>query len=121
MQASTILKNASILNVDFQRLVEESDLRGALVYLDPPYATRNYRIFTQYDGSSFGVQDVARLKETLRYIHSQGARFVLSYADVSEISSLKDEWRAETVSVVRNVSGFSKGRKSAAEILVRNF
>lgn len=119
--ASKILKSAKVVTNDFENTVKKYTKPDTIVYLDPPYATKNSRVFTQYDSHSFGLNDLERLSLSLDLINRRGAHFILSYANVPEVEHLKKQWFSKEISVQRNVSGFSGSRKEAKEILLYNF
>jgi DNA adenine methylase len=118
--ASRLLRRAKIVCGDFERVVRGSVRRGDFVYLDPPYAVRNRRMFRQYDASTFGLEDLERLRVLLREIDSRGAVFVLSYAFSKEAIDLSRRWKSVRVSVNRNIAGFASDRRRAIELLITN-
>ena len=96
-----------LLNGDFDAVVHKMVKPGEFVYLDPPYAIENQRIFTQYCNHTFGLNDIARLNETICHINRIGAYFLLSYAYTEKIKSVFKCWSIREVSVQRNIAGFS--------------
>src|SRR5205823_1595241 len=113
------LKSARIYSEDFEAILDrtrESDF----VYLDPPFALDNRRIFRQYGPQTFGLDDLGRLGKALKRIHKRRVRFVLSYAYCPEALGAFGQWRIQKVYTQRNVAGFSRHRRKAAEILVSN-
>lgn len=120
-KASFLLNRCELVTTDFYSTIIENVKKGDFVYLDPPYATNNSRIFRQYNSSTFGVEDINRLDVALNYINDVGAYFVLSYACVEEIIFLTKKWETTNVSVRRNISGFSDKRKVAKELILKNF
>jgi DNA adenine methylase len=119
--ASNRLKNVDIRCGDFASILASEVKDGDFVYLDPPYAVQNTRIFSQYGPQTFGLNDLERLRETLIKIDSSGALFLLSYADCDEAKHFFRDWPTTNVEVQRNIAGFAKHRRRAAEILVSNF
>ncbi|MEW8241439.1 MAG: Dam family site-specific DNA-(adenine-N6)-methyltransferase [Candidatus Thiodiazotropha sp.] len=119
--ASAILKNAKVLSADFFETVVENLEENDFVYLDPPYATANVRVFRQYSPFTFGIEDIQRLSSLLRIIDLKGGKFVMSYADTTEIAHLKSTWHCQYLAVLRNISGFTKGRKRTNEVVITNF
>lgn len=121
LSTAKALEVATLIVGDFARPVEENCHSGSFVYLDPPYATNNSRVFTQYDSHSFGTGDIARLAALLDDIDSVGGHFLVSYADVPEITRLRSRWNVTFISVQRHVSGFASGRRRATELLISNY
>lgn len=119
--AASRLKNAEIRCGDFASLVDNEVKKGDFVYLDPPYAVQNKKIFRQYGPQTFGLEDLDRLRNTLKRIDSRGALFLLSYANCDEAKDYFSDWSAIDVEVQRNIAGFARHRRMASEILVSNF
>lgn len=120
LRSAQMLKRANLVNNDFQTVVQEHVERGDFVYLDPPYAVDNRRIFRQYGPQTFGIDDLQRVKNCLRIIENRGATFVLSYAYCTEALRMFEEWPHHKVFCQRNISGFVKHRRRAAELIVTN-
>lgn len=120
-EASLVLQKATLEKTDFFKTISKHITKDDFVYLDPPYATENGRVFRQYSPSTFGIKDIERLSGILSGIDDHGAKFALSYADTSEIQPLTERWNCHRHEVVRNISGFAKGRKKASEIVLTNF
>jgi DNA adenine methylase len=113
------LKTARIHSEDFETILDKTR-EGDFVYLDPPYALDNRRIFRQYGPQTFGLKDLERLGNALKRLHRRRVRFVLSYAYCPEALDAFGGWQIQKVYTQRNVAGFSKHRRRAAEILVFN-
>ncbi|TXJ28978.1 MAG: Dam family site-specific DNA-(adenine-N6)-methyltransferase [Chitinophagaceae bacterium] len=114
------LENATIVQGDFETIIFEHARPGDFVYLDPPYAVQNRRIFKQYGPQTFGLQDLERLREVLHYLNCINAKFLLSYAYCKEAISIFDDWQVQKTFTQRNISGFAEFRKTAAEVLITN-
>jgi DNA adenine methylase len=119
-EAVAVLAGAELRHSDFELLIRDEVEAGDFVYLDPPYAVENVRIFNQYGPHTFGLRDLDRLREALDHIARVGAQFVLSYADCAEVERLFGDWHVQRVSTHRNISGFAKHRAAASEVLVTN-
>lgn len=118
--ASARLQSADIVCGDFQAVVVQKVRSGDFVYLDPPYAVSNRRVFRQYGARTFDTSDLARLSATLKVIHDRGARFLLSYAFCTESIHEFSAWHQRKVFTQRNISGFSSHRRLAAELMISN-
>ena len=117
---SKALEKTLLVNNDFEFVIKENCQKGDFVYLDPPYAIANSKIFYQYDPHTFGLEDIKRLKDLLTELDRKDIDFLLSYAYCEEIISLFKEWNIRTVKTQRNIAGFSKNRKKAVELLISN-
>jgi DNA adenine methylase len=114
------LSKAKFVCSDFEKVLANNLREGDFVYLDPPYAVSNRRIFKQYNAQTFGLADLQRLSELTHHIDAIGANFVVSYAYCSEALNLFRDWNIQVISTQRYISGFGKFRKRAKELLVSN-
>jgi DNA adenine methylase len=121
VQCSEALRSADIVHGDFEKIVLDNVAHGDFVYLDPPYAVSNRRIFKQYSASEFGMEDVKRLSDLLSEISRRGAKFVVSYAQSPETEIISSGWKVSRTFAQRNVAGFAKHRRRAVEIQISNF
>jgi DNA adenine methylase len=117
--ASDALKRATIKCSDFSTILDQTR-KGDFVYLDPPYAVENRRVFRQYDPASFGIADLERLSDAMRAMNKRGVHFVVSYAYCPEAIRAFEGWAFRRVLVQRNISGFAENRRRAAEVIVSN-
>lgn len=111
---------AKILKGDFEFVLDEEVRRGDIVYLDPPFALENRRVFSEYFKASFKIADLDRLANVLTMINKRGATFVVSYAYCSEAISLFSGWHTRRVHVQRNISGFASDRRKSHELIASN-
>ncbi|MEY9180902.1 DNA adenine methylase [Bradyrhizobium sp. USDA 326] len=119
--AARLLRRAKIVRGDFESVVKNHCQSGDLVYLDPPFALRNRRIFFQYRYDDFGTEDIARLRGLMAWIDKQGSAFVVSYAASPEAKMLSKGWRTQTAWRLGNIAGFRDRReKLAKEVLITN-
>ena len=114
------LKRAIIVASDFESITRNMIKKHDFVYLDPPYAVANRRIFRQYGPNTFGLDDIDRFKRALHRINDLGASFVASYALSPESRHVFDDWHTQRIATTRNVSGFSKHRRKAIEVIATN-
>lgn len=120
LRAAATLRSADLRCEDFEAILKATVRAGDFVYLDPPYAVANRRIFRQYGPDSFGLEDLNRVQAVLDEINARGADFVLSYAYCREASEAFNRWTPVRVYVQRNISGFATHRRRAAELIVTN-
>jgi DNA adenine methylase len=120
LRSASLLRSADIREGDFEKILMEVVQRDDFVYLDPPYAVGNRRIFRQYGPHSFGLEDLERLQRILVEIDARGARFVLSYAWCAEATATFSGWTHRRVYTQRNIAGFCQHRRKAAELIVSN-
>jgi DNA adenine methylase len=118
-RAARILNGAQIVANDFEKTIQDVKA-GDFVYMDPPYAVKNRRVFRQYGPDSFGTEDLGRLTATLSVIDGRGAKFLVSYALCREAMEAFNGWYIHRAYTQRSVAGFSRHRRKAVEILVSN-
>ena len=119
LRASRTLKTADIRRGDFADML--TDVRsGDFVYLDPPFAVSNRRLFRQYDPQSFGLSDLDRLSKVLQDIDHRGAAFLVSYAVCKEALSRFSKWNVRRLQTQRNIAGFASDRRRAVELVISN-
>lgn len=120
VRASEVLKKADIRCMDFEKLVLSRVKKGDFVYLDPPFAVSNRRVFCQYGPQVFGLSDLERLRNVLIEIDRRGASFLVSYAYCKEAIVFLKGWTMRRTVTQRNIAGFVDHRRSAIEVLVTN-
>jgi len=118
-QCATALATAEIICADFRSSLAQAR-PGDFVYLDPPYAVRQRRVFREYDAHAFSAKDLVDLASSLTALDRIGAYFVLSYADCREGRLLATDWQWRRVRVRRHVAGFSSKRRNHYELFVSN-
>lgn len=121
MSASAALKNATILCSDFDAVVDEDLTKGTFVYLDPPYARDEERVFREYHENSFSTADWPRLLAALDRIDQAGAHFLLSYAGDASLVEQLSKWNVGHLDVTRNVGGFRASRRKYREFIATNY
>lgn len=114
------LAKATLLHADFERVVARQAQPGDFVYLDPPFAVANRRLFRQYNRMTFGLDDLHRLVNVLHCLDRLGAHFVCSYAVCAESLVAFRPWHVRRLLTQRNIAGFAGHRRLAAELLVTN-
>lgn len=118
--ASKRLEKVKVRVGDFQAVVEEEHQEGCLIYLDPPYARNEERVFREYHKDSFSTLDWERLIETIEKIDQRGSKFILSYAGDGAIVERLAKWQIGYLDVTRNVGGFKSSRRKFREFLATN-
>jgi len=113
------LKTARFVKGDFENVLQHAK-KGDLVYMDPPYAVRARRVFSEYDPSTFTHEDITRLREWMEKLNAKGINFVVSYAESDEADVLRRNFSCETVAVRRNIAGFVASRVLTNEVLISN-
>jgi DNA adenine methylase len=118
--ASSKLKHTKLICGDFEMVVKTHATEGDFIYLDPPYAVGNRRVFRQYGPDSFGISDLQRLRNLLIELDKRKIKFLLSYAYCKEAKDYFNLWPQRKIYTQRNIAGFSEHRRKAAEVLISN-
>ena len=71
MAVSKVLKHVEIIGGDFESVLSRRIRKHDFIYLDPPYAVKNRRIFRQYGKDEFGLEDLSRLSQLLNEAAAQ--------------------------------------------------
>ena len=116
---AAVLRSANLVSADFEEVISRVR-RGDFVYMDPPYALDERRVFREYLPGSFSTVDIPRLSAALQFLDEVGATFVLSYEMGQESRALVGRWYHRTVITRRNVAGFAGHRRSASEVIISN-
>lgn len=120
LSAAALLRRATLRSEDFEDVLHGQVRKGDFVYMDPPYAVGNRRVFRQYGPQTFGIDDLRRLGTALKEIDRRGAHFLVSYAYCREGLAALSSWRVFRVYTQRNIAGFALHRGRAAELLATN-
>ncbi len=121
VNAANHLGNATITCSDFETTVDENLTKDSFVYLDPPYARDEARVFREYHENSFATSDWTRLERLLDRINAQGAKFLLSYAGDDALVERLKCWNIGYIDVTRNVGGFKASRRKHREFMASNY
>ncbi|HMJ08366.1 MAG TPA: Dam family site-specific DNA-(adenine-N6)-methyltransferase, partial [Pyrinomonadaceae bacterium] len=114
---SRMLKNAHLVPGGFEKVLEKVK-DGDFVYLDPPYSVKAKRVFKEYNASAFAEKDLNSLRGWLENLANRNIKFLVSYAESDEADVLRDGFFSKTISVRRNIAGFSASRLRSNEILI---
>nr|WP_271596172.1 Dam family site-specific DNA-(adenine-N6)-methyltransferase [Bradyrhizobium sp. CCBAU 25360] len=122
LDAAAALSSAKFSVSDFESCIETHVQSNAFFFLDPPYAIKRRKPFTEYDKSVFSEPDLKRLLGCLEAIDDAGGHFALTYdSALAHKFLLRRQWRQSEIIVRRNISGFADARKNAVEVLTTNF
>ncbi|WAC04014.1 MAG: DNA adenine methylase [Methanoregula sp.] len=118
---SHMLKNVTILNIDFEQAVKSAK-KGDFIYFDPPYhpisKTAN---FTDYNSNGFTFDDQKRLTAVFKKLSKKGVQLMLSNSKVSEIEDLFVGFTIGTVDAKRFINCNGERRIGTREIIVTNY
>ncbi|MEX1248987.1 MAG: Dam family site-specific DNA-(adenine-N6)-methyltransferase [Anaerolineales bacterium] len=119
LNCSDALKKAKLISGDYKETLDLT-CEGDFVYLDPPFSVKNRRIFTEYDATKFGLDEIFMLRQWMKKLRARGVSFLVSYAASKEARFLKDGFEWDVKKVQRTIASFSHKRKMAYELLIYN-
>lgn len=118
-EIAKLLVNAELLNVDFEKVIDQSK-EGDFLFVDPPYTVRhNYNGFVKYNERLFAWEDQVRLKEALLRADARGVKFLMTNACHDSLKTLyADAFEMAVVERSSVISGTNAGRGSYEELLI---
>lgn len=114
-------KNAQFTQNDFRETISNNLNKKSFFYIDPPYYVNDKRVFREYGPKFFGKEDLDDLSNILDDIDRNDSKFLVSYEDCTIAREIFKRWDIRTLSLTRNVGGFKSSRKTATELVIRNF
>ena len=128
MAVSQVLKNAIILNGDFEGIIKYVD-ENTFIYMDPPYrplnATSN---FNDYSKEPFNDETQIRLAKFYDELSKMGAKIMKSNSDPKNtdendefFDELYSNYNISRISASRSINSKGTGRGKVSEILITNY
>lgn len=118
-ELSSILKNARILNTDFEAAVQDASV-GDFVFFDSPYAPITATSFTDYTKEGFSYEDHVRLAKVFKELTNRGCYCMLTNHDTPLIRELYKDYKIEVVDVRRSINRKGDGR-TGKEVIITNY
>lgn len=118
-ELSSILKNARILNTDFEAAVKDASV-GDFVFFDSPYAPITATSFTDYNKEGFSYEDHVRLAKVFKELTNRGCYCMLTNHDTPLIRELYKDYKIEVVDVRRSINRKGDGR-TGKEVIITNY
>lgn len=118
-ELSSLLKNARILNTDFEAAVQDASV-GDFVFFDSPYAPITATSFTDYTKEGFSYEDHVRLAKVFKELTNRGCYCMLTNHDTPLIRELYKDYKIEVVDVRRSINRKGDGR-TGKEVIITNY
>jgi len=119
MKASSVLCNTTILNLDFEEVLNKYAKQGDFIFLDPPYEpVSEYADFKRYTKDFFSRDDQVRLKNQFDRLVEIGAHPILTNSDAPFILDLYKDYRIEIIETRRSISSNARTRKGKDIIVI---
>lgn len=118
-ELSSILKNARILNTDFEAAVQDASV-GDFVFFDSPYAPITATSFTDYTKEGFSYEDHVRLAKVFKELTNRGCYCMLTNHDTPLIRELYKDYKIEVVDVRRSINRKGDSR-TGKEVIITNY
>lgn len=128
LSVSNALKNAIILNGDFEKVNDYID-NNTFVYMDPPYRPLSGKgSFKDYSKEDFNDESQIRLAKFYRELDKKGAKLMESNSDPKNtdekdefFDDLYKDFSIERIQAARNINSKGTGRGKVSEILITNY
>jgi len=117
---SRAIRPAELRTTDFETCLADVQ-PGDFVYLDPPYRKRATRNRGEYGSHAFQSNDIARFVSCLKELSARGAYVLASFHDSPILRREFPGWKLKTIRVARSVAGFTAKRRSARELILKNY
>ena len=118
-ELSSLLKNARILNTDFEVAVRGASVND-FVFFDSPYAPITATTFTDYTKEGFSYEDHVRLAKVFKELTNRGCYCMLTNHDTPLIRELYKDYKIEVVDVRRSINRKGNGR-TGKEVIITNY
>ena len=127
LAVAEVLREVTIEQGDFSSCSSLVDA-DTFVYFDPPYRPLSRTAnFTSYSSYTFNDQNQYRLSLFYRYLHSKGAKLMLSNSDATNgsgdtvLETLYQDFRVERVKARRAINRDASKRGEISELLITNY
>lgn len=118
-ELSSRLKNANILNTDFEVAVQDASVND-FVFFDSPYAPITTTTFTDYTKEGFSYEDHVRLAKVFKELTNRGCYCMLTNHDTPLIRELYKDYQIEVVDVRRSINRKGNSR-TGKEVIITNY
>lgn len=118
---SNLLQQSDIKTQDFRKTISEAK-QNDLLYIDPPYVTKNNKTFNKYSPKVFSWKDQVDLSMLLQLKHDEGVNIIISNINDSEIRdlySLSKGWKHKPINRA-NILTYKPTGKKYKEIVISN-
>ena len=109
-EAQEILKNTTILNQSFEKVIEKYDDKTTFFYLDPPYENPKQSDYKDYVTPEQVYDAIKNIK----------GRFLLSYNDSSKIRNIFKEFNIKTIKTAYTKTQ-NIGERTVNELIITNY
>lgn len=116
-EAASLLRRATLVGGSFETCLSMVR-RGDFVYMDPPYARKRKRSFTEYTAFGFGAKELFLLRRWMLSLRQQSIPFLVTYTDCAEARMLSKGFRWDRVQTRRCISGFVNSRKTVWDVII---
>ena len=116
-EAASLLRRATLVGGSFETCLSMVR-RGDFVYMDPPYARKRKRSFTEYTAFGFGAKELFSLRRWMLSLRHQSIPFLVTYTDCAEARMLSKGFRWDRVQTRRCISGFVNSRKTVWDVII---
>ena len=119
LNLSRILKNATILNQDFEKTCQEAKADD-FVFFDSPYAPLNASSFESYTKEGFSKDEHIRLSKLFKRLSDKGCYCMLTNHNTPLIQELYQDYNIDVVSVRRAINS-DASKRTGTEVIITNY
>lgn len=116
---SNILKNATLKNCDFEKIIDKA-IEGDFLFCDPPYAIKKGSVFVSYNKVEFTFDDQIRLAKAVERARNRNVKIIMTNVNHKSIKDLYDKKKYKLIEAKRKctISGNNKGRNEYKELII---
>jgi DNA adenine methylase len=105
------LKNVTILNESFAKVIKEYDSNNSFFFLDPPYESDERKDYKDYVTPEQVFQSVKNIK----------GKFMLTYNDSTNIRQLFKSFKIKTIDTMYEPNGNTQDKRKVTELIIMNY
>ncbi|WP_018109783.1 Dam family site-specific DNA-(adenine-N6)-methyltransferase [Bacteroides propionicifaciens] len=118
IEASTALKNATIIHSDYKSILDNYAEPGDLVFLDPPYLPiGKYEDFKRYTKEGFYDEDHYELAEYVKQLSELGCHVILTNSNSPLVYELYEDFDIRVVNTKRYINS-NPTKRTGEDVIV---
>tara|TARA_Y100001970_G_scaffold45357_1_gene56899 strand:- start:3239 stop:4036 length:798 start_codon:yes stop_codon:yes gene_type:complete len=119
--AVELLKKATILSMDYKKVLESFSEKDDFIFLDPPYLpVSKYSDFKRYTKEQFYLEDHKELADYFHLLNKKKCKVILTNSNNQEILKLYKDFNIKILDTKRSINSHGRGRVGK-DIIVSNF
>lgn len=109
-----LLKNTTILNDDYKKIIAEYDSKDTFFYLDPPYEGSNVGYYKHHSFNPIEIRDILR---------NIKGRFIMSFNDNENIRNIFKDFYLYNIQTKYEINHLKTGKnhREKTELIISNY